>query len=233
MDLAKIRKKRKQQKKKAKKKKKEKKEEPVPEEILSDAGEEGGEVVSEEMAEALPAEEGVTDGEKEVVADDVAIGVPVQGPEEEIEQETVPLVEFLVFRLSDEHYAFKLSDLQEVMKDQIVTFVPKMPSFIVGITSLRGKIIPVMDLNARLSIKDGSQKSKRQIAIIKGEKGPIGLIIDEVDGVRRIEETNIKEPPSHLNDEQIKFIESVVRDGKKFISILYLNEVLSFEPSPM
>lgn len=230
MDLAKIRKKRKQQKKKTKKKKKEKKEDLISEETLSDGGEAATEIISGEIAAEVPPEAEDTVSEKQAVDRGPAIGVPANGLKEEVEIETVSLIEFLVFRLSDEYYAFRLSDLLEVVKNQIVTFVPKMPEFIIGITSLRGKIVPVMDLNKRLSIKGDRGDSKRQIAIIKGRKGPIGMIIDEVEGVRRVEETNIKEPPSHLDDEQVKFIESVVRDSKKFISILNLREVLNFEP---
>ncbi|UCG78766.1 MAG: purine-binding chemotaxis protein CheW [Nitrospirota bacterium] len=157
-------------------------------------------------------------------------------PETREEVEVVkfrPLVELLVFNLVNEFYAFRLSDLQEVLKDQILTRVPKMPSFIIGLTSLRGKIIPVMDLNGRLEIKGERETGKKQIAIIKGTRGPIGMVIDKVVGVKRVEEDDIMEPPSHLDDDQIRFIDSVVNVGNRFISIIKISEVLDFEPLPL
>jgi len=154
---------------------------------------------------------------------------PSDTPEEE--EEELDLLEFLVFTLSGEYYAFKLPDLQEVLKEQIITFVPKMPFFIRGVTSLRGKIIPVMDLKMRLSISNEDEsEGRKQMVIIKGPKGLIGVIIDKVVGVKRIEESLISEPPSHLDEKQIAFIDSVVRDKKVFISILDAQEVFDFQP---
>lgn len=150
---------------------------------------------------------------------------------DEEEEREEHLVEFLVFTISDEYYAFRLPDLQEVLKEQIITFVPKMPKFIWGVTSLRGKIIPVMNLKERLSIEDDSDGSgRKQMIILKGPRGPIGVIIDKVVGVRRIEEELVTEPPSHLDEKQIAYIESVVRDKKLFISILNTKEVFDFQP---
>jgi purine-binding chemotaxis protein CheW len=229
MDLAKIRKKQKKKKKKTAKKKT---------------------VKAKKQEKASKKEEETVEAVVNNSADEAASGL--SGPVDEggiLEQETMPavqeqeidgedhdvapLVEFLVFQLANEYYAFKLSDLNEVLKEQIVTYVPKMPKFIVGITSLRGKIIPVMNLVLRLAIKGEKKDIKRQIAIIKGTKGPIGMIIDKIIGVRRVEESNIKEPPSHLDDDQIRFIESVVKDGNRFISILNIEEILSFKPLPL
>ncbi|MEE9524249.1 MAG: chemotaxis protein CheW [Thermodesulfovibrionales bacterium] len=228
MDLAKIRKKQKKKKKTAKKKSaKAKKQEEVSE--VEDEVVETGIVDAE--AEMTPGVTGSVD-ERAVLDQETMPAVQEQEIDEE-DHEVIPLVEFLVFQLVGEYYAFKLSDLKEVLKSQIVTFVPKMPGFIVGITSLRGKIIPVMDLVSRLSIKGEKNDIKRQIAIIKGAKGPVGMIIDKVVGVRRVEESNIKEPPSHLDDDQVRFIESVVKDGSRFISILNIDEVLSFKPLPL
>jgi purine-binding chemotaxis protein CheW len=143
----------------------------------------------------------------------------------------VNLVEFLEFTLAEEHYAFRLSDLQEVVREQIITSVPKMPDFIKGITSLRGKIVPVMDLDGRLGIRRSVQRAKKgQMLIIKGPKGLIGVIIDKVVGVKRIKESLITEPPSHLDENQLSLIDSVVRDENLFLSILNIKEVLNFRP---
>lgn len=228
MDLAKIRKKQKKKKKTTKKKtakaKKQKSVTKIEEELVETS-------VDHEVEESVSAMTGPID-EGKVMDQETIPAVQEQDMVDE-DHEVVPLIEFLVFQLADEHYAFKLSDLNEVLKDQIVTFVPKMPKFIVGITSLRGKIIPVMDLVLRLAIKGEQKEIKRQIAIIKGTKGPIGMIIDKIIGVRRVEESNIKDPPSHLDDDQIRFIESVVKDGNRFISILNIDEILSFKPLPL
>ncbi len=66
------------------------------------------------------------------------------------------LVELLTFSLSNEEYAFRVSDVEEVLRMQRITMVPTMPDYVLGITSLRGKIIPVIDLKTRLNLQEKS-----------------------------------------------------------------------------
>jgi len=139
--------------------------------------------------------------------------------------------EFFVFAIADEYYAFRLSDLHEVLRQQVITHVPRMPDFIVGITSLRGKIVPIMDLRKRLAMHTAQGGTEKlQMLIIKGPKGPIGVLIDRVVGVRRIDETLVSAPPPHLDERQLPLIGAVVRDQDRFISILHVDHVFDFKP---
>lgn len=139
--------------------------------------------------------------------------------------------EFFVFAIADEYYAFRLFDLHEVLRKQMITHVPRMPDYMVGITSLRGKIIPIMDLRKRLSMHaDREDRQDMQMLIIRGPKGPIGVLIDRVIGVRRIDETLVSGPPPHLDEQQLPLVGAVVRDQDRFISILDVDHVFDFRP---
>jgi purine-binding chemotaxis protein CheW len=106
--------------------------------------------------------------------------------------------------------------------------VPKMPNYVLGITSLRGKVIPVIDLKTKLSLTDKPSDidHKGKILIIKGPKGPIGAAIDKVLGVVRITKTDILPPPSHLTETELKFVEGVAVVDKRFISIMRMEEAI-------
>jgi chemotaxis signal transduction protein len=88
-----------------------------------------------------------------------------------------------------------------------------MPDFVLGITSLRGKIIPVIDLKKRLGLRKSSisndyanegldlkseTKANEKILIVSGPNGLIGASIDRVIGVVRLPVSNMLEPPAHL-----------------------------------
>ncbi len=148
----------------------------------------------------------------------------------EIEEET-DIVEILTFSLLKEEFAFRVSQLEEILRPQRTTMVPKMPDYVMGVTSLRGKIIPVVDLKTKLSLTDKPSdiNHRGKILIIKGPKGPIGAAIDKVIGVVRIAKSEIIPPPSHLTETENKFIEGVTVVDKRFISIIQMEEAIKIE----
>lgn len=145
------------------------------------------------------------------------------------------IVELLTFHLSTEEFAFRVFDIEEILRFQRIMLVPKVPDYILGITSLRGKIMPVIDLKKRLSIngKDArvlselqTDNSRKKILTLKGPKGPVGAVVDKVKGVIRISPSEIVEPPAHLSEAELIFIEGVVLYNSRFISVIRMEKVL-------
>jgi len=151
-----------------------------------------------------------------------------QKPLEPIPEPYDDTEELLTFKLSNEDYAFKVSEIEEILRPQRYAWVPKTESFILGITSLRGKIIPLIDLKKRISLEGGYDGDKSKILILRGPKGSIGVVVDKVIDVIRVSSEEIVEPPSHLNEEKAKFIEGVVIVGNRFVSVMRLSEIMNF-----
>jgi purine-binding chemotaxis protein CheW len=142
---------------------------------------------------------------------------------------TDQVIEILTFKLFKEEFAFRISQLKEILKYQRITKVPKMPGYVLGITSLRGKVIPVIDLRTKILPHEKAAEidEKMKILIIKGPKGMIGAVIDKLVGVMRIAKADILPPPSHLSEEQLKFIEGIAVLEKRFISIINMEEAIT------
>jgi len=132
------------------------------------------------------------------------------------------VVEILTFSLLKEEFAFSISNLEEILKYQRITTVPNVPKYILGITSLRGKVIPVIDLKLKLSLTGtpSDDAGKGKILIVRGPKGPIGVAVDKVIGVVRIPMSDILPPPSHLSEGEVKFIDGIAVVDKRFVSII-------------
>jgi purine-binding chemotaxis protein CheW len=95
---------------------------------------------------------------------------------------------------------------------------------------LRGKIIPIIDLKARLALGAGIEESKKQrVLILKGRKGLIGALIDRVIGVIRLPESKIEETPPHLLETEMRFVDGVALVDGRFISILKTAEAMDYE----
>jgi purine-binding chemotaxis protein CheW len=165
-------------------------------------------------------------------------GEGTEGPSEKKEapdaEETA--LELLTFSLSSEEFAFRVSEVEEIIRFQRITGVPTMPDYVRGITSLRGKIIPVIDLKTRLALKgsvepqqERGKKEDRRILILSGPKGMIGATIDRVLGVVRFPAGTILDPPAHLTETELKYIEGVVILEKRFISIIRSDDAMDIE----
>ena len=142
---------------------------------------------------------------------------------------TKNIIEILTFKLLGEDFAFRVSDLDEILKFQHITIVPKLPDYVLGVTSLRGKVIPVIDLKAKLSLRGEAADDShgKKILIMKGPKGRIGAAVDKVTGFVRFAETELLPPPSHLSEEQAKFISGIAVVEKRFVSILNMQEAIA------
>jgi purine-binding chemotaxis protein CheW len=180
-------------------------------------------------------DEKTTDNEKAKTRDEKGEGKTVEESEvkrQEVEEtKTDDVIEILTFSLLKEEFAFKISQLAEIVRPQRITVVPQLPKYVLGVTSLRGKVIPVLDLKLKLSLTDKSSESngKEKILIIKGLKGPIGATIDKVIGVVRVARNEIVPPPSHLTEAELKFIEGIAVVDKRFISIVNMEEAVAID----
>jgi len=165
-----------------------------------------------------------------------------EAQEEEAAETEADTLELLTFRLAREEFAFHVSEVEEIIRHQSITRVPTLPDYVLGITSLRGKIIPVIDLRKRLSLReqtdegrdtnmesDEREGTKEKVLIISGPKGLIGATIDNVMGVVRLPQSSLLDPPAHLSEEEVKFIAGVVILEKRFISVISSEDALNIE----
>jgi purine-binding chemotaxis protein CheW len=237
MDIAKIRK-------KAKERAEEKTPEkapvapPAPEEKTPEKASVMPPAAREEKIEEVPLAPPVTGDAGEALP----AAVPAEQEKEEAADTGETALELLTFRLSREEFAFRVSEVEEIVRHQSITRVPSLPDYVLGITSLRGKIIPVIDLKKRLALSDtagaqgaaGPERTRREdgkkkILIIAGPKGLIGVTIDKVMGVVRFPQENLLEPPAHLTEEELKCISGVVILEKRFISTIRAEDALDIE----
>jgi purine-binding chemotaxis protein CheW len=138
------------------------------------------------------------------------------------------IIEILTFTLMQQEFAFRVSQLEEILRYQWTTKIPQIPRYVIGVTSLRGKVIPIIDLKLKLSLTEHSpDNNKGKMLIVKGPKGPIGVTVDRVIGVVRIGESEILPPPSHLSEAELKFIEGVAVVEKRFVSIINMEEAVA------
>jgi len=140
--------------------------------------------------------------------------------------------QLVVFALGHEHYGVSISAVQEIVKLQPITFVPRAPAFVEGVTNLRGKILPVIDLRKRFGLPTG--ETTKNTRIVVAEVGPagstsnaVGMLVDSVSQVLRVPETAIEPPSPLMTTVDSTFITGIAKVGERLIILLDLLEVLS------
>jgi purine-binding chemotaxis protein CheW len=94
---------------------------------------------------------------------------------------------FLTFFVGREEYAIEIKYVTEIIGGiQTITEVPEVPDYIRGIINLRGKIIPVMDVNMRFKKEPKPYGDRTCITVIDIDELSVGLIVDDVAEVLSI-----------------------------------------------
>ena len=177
--------------------------------------------VKKEAAESKAPE--IIEGTESYKADTITVTA-----EEDTEAAPVNELELLAFNVGSEEYAVKLSDMQEIVRSQTITPIPRSPEYLRGVTFLRGKILPVIDLGKRLGLEWESGMLQK-IIVLSASNAPLGILIGSGIDVLRCRENDVLPPPSTLDESEIGLIEGVVNINNRFISVLNINNILKME----
>jgi purine-binding chemotaxis protein CheW len=108
---------------------------------------------------------------------------------------------YLTFNLQAESYGIDVLKVREIIRLATITRVPQMPPHIRGVINLRGKIIPVMDLRKRFEFTSADNTDQTCIIVVQvklpdGKSTQMGLVVDGVEEVINIAESDIEETPN-------------------------------------
>ncbi len=137
--------------------------------------------------------------------------------------------QWLTFFLQEEEYAMDIETVNEIIKPREITDIPRVPGFILGIVSLRGIVVPVYDLAQRLNLGQVDVGPQSRIIVCHHGDGLIGLLVDSIAQVVRLNERKIEVPPAILSGLDREFIAGIGRFQGRMLILLQLHNVLNPE----
>ena len=145
--------------------------------------------------------------------------------------ESAEMSQYLTFIVAGEKLAVEILDVKELIEVSHMTKVPMTPDFIRGVINLRGSVIPVVDMSARLG-KSISHLSKRSCILLvdvpgEHEKQTIGMLVDEVNEIVEVDQQSIQPPPNFGAEIRTDFIKAMGSIEGEFIILLAIERVLS------
>jgi len=143
--------------------------------------------------------------------------------EEESEE---PRETWVSFRLRDEIFGFPVAHVQEVVRLENLTRVPHAPFPVRGITTLRGQILPVVDLRRRLGLGPMEIRPESRLLVISSRDRTLGLLVEGVEQVLRIFPSRIEPAPADVLTEQSDYILGVYDLDQGLMILLDLDTVM-------
>jgi len=141
--------------------------------------------------------------------------------------------QFLTFVLGDELYAMDIRTVREIIQPVAMTPVPLMPVFVRGVINLRGAVVPVIDLQARLGKAPATLGKKTCFVIFQtafeGGTIELGLQVDSVNEVIDIPAHDIEPPPPFGSSIEREFIRGMGKVAGRFLIILEPDKALDID----
>lgn len=135
--------------------------------------------------------------------------------------------EFLAFTLSGDVYALELHRIREIVSPPPLTEVPRAPRDVIGVCSVRGLLVTVLDLRRRLRLTESPPSRLSRILLANTDRDEvIGLFVDEVRQVVRLAESEVEMTASVLGGDLSDHVLGIGRPEGELIILLDLGSLI-------
>lgn len=133
-------------------------------------------------------------------------------------------IQYIIIKLGEEQFGIDIMYIDNIVRMQQITRLPKVEHYLKGVINIRGEIVPVMSIRDRMGMSEDEITKKSRIIILKFNGELFGIIVDEVNQVMTISSDNI-EKVEYSSKEEIaagRFISGVGKYDGGLVSILDL-----------
>lgn len=138
---------------------------------------------------------------------------------------------FLSFKLGEEEFAAHVGKVLNILEMTKITEVPKAPEYMKGVINLRGTVLPVIDTRIKFGMTKTEYTTNTCIIVLdidmEGDSIHVGALVDSVQAVLELDNSQIMPAPSIGSKYKSEFIEGVANIDDKFIMILNMDAVFS------
>jgi purine-binding chemotaxis protein CheW len=137
--------------------------------------------------------------------------------------------QYLTFTLGQEEYGVEILKVQEIKGYSAVTPIPNTPTYVKGVMNLRGAVIPVVDLRAKLAMPEAPYSQFTVIIVVRVGDKTIGVVVDAVSDVLNIPRQDMQPTPDFGAQVDARFISGLAKTGEKLVVLLDIDKVVGGE----
>lgn len=149
--------------------------------------------------------------------------------QDQVATQSQNVCQYLAFHLDNEEYALDIKQISEIIKAREITEIPRSPTFVLGIISLRGVVVPVFDLRCRLNLGTAEITAESRIVVCRSGDATVGLLVDKINQVVNLDNDEVEPPPGVLSGLDREMVFGIGRYQGRMVILLQLNHVLDVE----
>jgi purine-binding chemotaxis protein CheW len=139
---------------------------------------------------------------------------------------------WVTFDIAGEVYGLPVECVDEALRVTTITRLPYAPAVVRGMTQVRGRILPVVDLRVRLGHPPIPTGDRSRILVVYSRGRNLGLLVDAARQVVKLLPSTLEPPPPEVMTESSSFIDAVCRWEDSLLLLLDVERVLLVTESP-
>jgi purine-binding chemotaxis protein CheW len=143
------------------------------------------------------------------------------------EEEVAPGEPFILFDLAGATYGVRSAEIQQLEMVGTITPVPNAPAAVDGVVSVRGQVIPVVNLRARFGFERIAPDLRARLLVLRRDGRTVGFLVDSAREFARIAPGSIHPPPEQVTGMNGRYLEGMAHLGERLVLILDTTDLLS------
>ncbi len=133
--------------------------------------------------------------------------------------------QFVGFLIAGQHYLFRIEKIQEIIMPAAVAGVPEVPSYVEGVSNLRGTIIPIINLRSLFGLDHREADVETRTIVVNVGSRTLGCTVDAVSRVMRIPPDQIQ-PAAEAAATTARFVEGFAHVDEDLLILLDVEQLL-------
>ena len=133
---------------------------------------------------------------------------------------------YVLCHLAGATYAVRSDDIEHLEMLGQLTPVPNAPPFVDGVTSIRGRVLPVINLRTKFGFERQAADLRTRVIVVRASGRSLGLLVDTAREFANIPEASVQPPPDGLADMSTKYLRGMAQLGDRLILVLDIEELI-------
>jgi len=134
--------------------------------------------------------------------------------------------ELISFRIGEQEFCVDIMAVREIRGWTPATPLPRSPDYVRGVINLRGAVLPIMDLSARLGLGAAKPSARSVIIVVRLGDRMFGMLVDAVSDILSITDDAIQPTPDMNCDRVKSFVRGIITIEERMISQIALDALM-------